>query len=158
MWQWNMHDPERAKAESHDGRGLMKTAVIGAVEYRISSTEQNVVEARYLSTGSMFMRAGAVCRGRAQGDTSGGFPGHYVIRYFGVDDEPVGEFDWKIVPVGDGYSITWRNRPGNATIPVEPGTLVFEGFGSPNSDSSIVVAYWMTEPVSEAMERARQAA
>jgi hypothetical protein len=136
----------------------VKTAVIGAVEYRISSTEQDVVEARYLSTGSMFMRAGAVCRGRAQGDTSGGFPGRYVIRYFGVDDEPVGEFDWEIVPAGDGYGITWRNRPGNDTIPVEPGTLVFEGFGFHNSDSSIVVAYWMTEPVSDALELARQAA
>ena len=129
----------------------MLTFVIGAVEYRISSDEKDVVTARYLSTGSMSIQPGTICRGRAVGDTSNGFPGHYIIQYFGTQGEFVGEFDWEIEPVGEGYRLTWRNRKGNLTIPVDEGAVVFEGFGFPNSDKSIVVTYWMTEATSTAM-------
>ena len=90
---------------------LIDRTVIGAVEYRISGDEDNVITARYVSSGSMGQKAGAVCRGRAVGDTSGGFAGDYVIRYFGVDDTVVGDFDWHIEAVGDAYRLTWRNRP-----------------------------------------------
>lgn len=134
----------------------MQTQVIGAVEYRISSDEKDVITARYLSTGSMAKGAGIICEGRAEGDTSNGFPGAYVIRYRGVDGEINGVFDWEITPVGDGFRLLWRNRPETRTIPVEPGRVVFEGFGFPNSDRSIVVAYWMTEDASAQMVRAYQ--
>ena len=129
----------------------MQTLTIGVVEYRMSSDERDVINARYLSTASMSQQPGTVCRGRAVGDTSNGFAGRYVIQYFGTQEELVGEFDWELEPVGDGYRLTWRNRKGNLTIPVEEGALVLEGFGFPNSDKSIVVAYWMTEETSAAM-------
>ena len=129
----------------------MQTLVIGAVEYRISADEDNVINALYLSTGSMSIQPGVICRGRAVGDTSNGFPGQYVIQYFGTRGELVGEFDWQVEPVSDGYRLTWRNRKGNIAIPVDEGAVVFEGFGFPNSESSIVVAYWMTEQTSAAM-------
>src|SRR5882762_8846986 len=64
---------------------MVNAAVIGVVEYAISANETDVIEARYLSTGSMALDAGAICRGRAVGDTSNGFPGDYVISYYGVD-------------------------------------------------------------------------
>jgi hypothetical protein len=137
----------------------MQTAVIGAVEYSISDKEENVIEARYLSTGSMAQMPGKICRGRAVGDTSNGFAGEYVIQYFGVQDELVGEFDWIIEATGEGYVLTWKNRPANARIAAAAGEVVFNGFGFPNSEKSIVVAYWMSEPTSKAMiERAMQAA
>ena len=72
----------------------MQTLVIGAVEDRISADEKNVINALYLSTGSMSIQPGVVCSGRAVGDTSNGFPGQYVIQYFGTRGELVGEFDW----------------------------------------------------------------
>ena len=130
---------------------LIDRTVIGAVEYRISGDEDNVITARYVSSGSMGQKAGAVCRGRAVGDTSGGFAGDYVIRYFGVDDTVVGDFDWHIEAVGDAYRLTWRNRPGNALIPVPAGDVVFEGFGFRNTDRSIVVAYWMLDTAASAL-------
>jgi hypothetical protein len=130
---------------------LIDRTVIGAVEYRISGDEDNVITARYVSSGSMGQKAGAVCRGRAVGDTSGGFAGDYVIRYFGVDDTVVGDFDWHIEAVGDAYRLTWRNRPENALIPAGAGDVVFEGFGFHNSARSIVVAYWMLDKVASAL-------
>jgi hypothetical protein len=130
---------------------LIDRTVIGAVEYRISGDEDNVITARYVSSGSMGQKAGAVCRGRAVGDTSGGFAGDYVIRYFGVDDTVVGDFDWHIEAVGDAYRLTWRNRPENALIPAGASDVVFEGFGFHNSDRSIVVAYWMLDKVASAL-------
>jgi hypothetical protein len=133
---------------------MVSTSVIGAVEYRISTDEADCVEARYLSTGSMAQDAGIVCRGKAKGDTSNGFPGTYVIQYFGTNGDLVGEFDWAIEPVGEGFRLTWANKATNPTLPMEPGMRVFEGFGFPNSDRSIVVAYWMTEEASARMASA----
>jgi hypothetical protein len=49
---------------------MFNTSVIGAVEYRVSADEENCVEARHLSTGSMSQDAGVICRGKAEGDTS----------------------------------------------------------------------------------------
>jgi hypothetical protein len=135
---------------------MVNTAVVGGVEYTISATEKDVIEARYLSTGSMALDAGVICRGRAVGDTSNGFPGDYVIGYYGVDGGHVGDFDWHIESIKEGHRLTWRNRKGNASIPVEPGGLVFEGFGFPNSDRSIVVAYWMVESASKAVTARRE--
>jgi len=135
---------------------MVNAAVIGVVEYAISTNEKDVIEARYLSTGSMALGAGVICRGRAIGDTSNGFPGDYVISYYGVDGGHVGDFDWHIESIKDGHRLTWRNREGNVLIPVEPSGLVFEGFGFPNTDRSIVVAYWMVESASEAMIARRE--
>jgi hypothetical protein len=129
----------------------MQTLVIGAVEYRINAAEAGVINARYLSTASMQQASGKICLGKAIGDTSNGFPGTYVIQYFGTDGELVGEFDWSIARAGDGYRLTWRNRGVNRTIPVQEGDVVFEGFGFPNSEDSIVVTYWMSEQTSMAM-------
>jgi hypothetical protein len=135
---------------------MVKAAVIGVVEYAISTNEKDVIEARYLSTGSMALDAGVICRGRAIGDTSNGFAGDYVISYYGVDGGHVGDFDWHIESIKDGHRLTWRNREGNALVPVEPSGLVFEGLGFPNTDRSIVVAYWMVESASEAMIARRE--
>lgn len=133
----------------------MQSEVVGAVEYRISATEKDVINARYLSTGSMGQQAGAICRGRAKGDTSGGFPGQYRIQYFGTDDALVGIFDLEIAPVGESFRLTWRNLAENPTLPGGPGVIVFEGFGFPNSETSIVVCYWMTEAVGAALVASR---
>lgn len=135
---------------------MVNTAVIGGVEYTISDSEDGVVNARYLSTGSMGMRPGTVCHGRAVGPTSNGFPGDYVISYYDVNGGHVGDYDWHIEQAGGSYRLSWRNREGNAFVPVPAGELVFEGFGFPNSDRSIVVAYWMVEKASAALRnRAR---
>lgn len=129
----------------------MQTQVIGAVEYRISATEEDVIDARYLSTGSMGQQAGVICRGKAKGDTSSGFPGQYRIQYFGTDGALVGIFDLEIVPVGESFRLIWRNLAESPTLPGGPGSIVFEGFGFPNSETSIVVCYWMTEAAGAAM-------
>jgi hypothetical protein len=131
---------------------MMKTILVGVVQYTISDEEKNVITARYLSSGSMAARPGAICRGRAVGDTSNGFPGDYVIQYFDVDDVLAGEYDWRIEPVGDGFRLTWRARPGEARIPAKAGDVLFEGFGFANTDRSIVATYWIPEAVSSAME------
>ena len=130
---------------------MLSTAGVGVVEYRISDVEPNVIDARYMSTGSMVQKPGAICLGRAQGDTANGFPGEYQIRYFDAEGRPVGDFDWRIEAVGDGFQLTWRNRPGNS-LPVAPGCVVFEGFGFRNSEGSIAVAYWLSAEVTEALE------
>jgi hypothetical protein len=137
---------------------MIKTALIGAVEYTISDTEENVVNARYISSGSMMMEEGVVCRGRAVGDTSNGFPGDYHIQYFDVKGQLAAEYDWHIEPAGECFRITWRARPETNPLPVETGEVAFEGFGFPNSDRSIVVAYWISEPVSAAIEERMKAA
>jgi hypothetical protein len=60
----------------------LTTMLIGSVQYTISDTEENVVDAKYISMGSMAAKEGKLCRGRAVGDTSNGFPGDYVIQYY----------------------------------------------------------------------------
>ncbi|WP_297616444.1 hypothetical protein [Nocardia sp.] len=99
-----------------------------------------------------------VCRGRAAGDTSKGFPGDDVIGYYGADGEHVGDLDWHIEPVAESYRLNRRNREGNNLIPVPPGELVFERFGFPNSEHSIVVPDWMGEKTSSIMRGARAGA
>lgn len=133
----------------------MQTAVIGAVEYTIDPERHDRITARYLSTGSMLQGAGIICRGEAEGDTTDGFAGTYRIRYYGVDGAQNGEFDWELVPVGESFRLTWRQREGNPHIPVPVGDVVFEGFGFPNGERSIVVGYWMTEATTAAMAAAR---
>jgi hypothetical protein len=132
--------------------GVIKTALIGAVEYTISAEETGVVNARYISSGSMDMDEGVVCRGRAVGDTSNGFPGDYHIQYFDVKGQLAAEYDWHIEPAGDCFRLTWRARPETNPLPVEAGGVTFEGFGFPNGERSIVVAYWMSAGVSAALE------
>jgi hypothetical protein len=130
---------------------MMTTMLIGAVEYTLSDTEEDVITARYVSTGSMGMKPGTICRGRAVGDTSNGFPGKYVIQYFDVNGELAGTYDWGIEAVGDAFRIEWRAREGEDRLPSEPGDLLYEGIGFPNSDRSICVAYWFTEELSQRM-------
>jgi hypothetical protein len=132
--------------------GIVKTALIGAVEYTISAGEADVVTARYISSGSMDMGEGVVCRGRAVGDTSNGFPGDYHIKYFDVNDKLAAEYDWHIEPAGDCFRLTWRARPETNPLPVAPGEVTFEGFGFPSGERRIVVAYWMSAGVSSALE------
>jgi hypothetical protein len=129
----------------------LTTLLVGAVEYTISDTEKDVVNARYVSLGSMAAKAGTICRGRAVGDTSNGFPGDYVIQYFDVDGILAGEYDWHIEAVGDCYRIFWRARPGEDRLPSQPGDLLYEGIGFPNGERSICVAYWFTQDLSERM-------
>jgi hypothetical protein len=129
----------------------LKTAGVGVVEYKISDEEKDVIDARYISSGSMAQSPGSICLGKAQGDTSNGFPGDYLIRYFDAEGRPVGDYDWHIEPIGEGYRLTWRNRAGNA-LPTPPGAIVFEGFGFPNAERSIAVAYWLSEELTAALE------
>jgi hypothetical protein len=124
---------------------MIKTMLIGAVEYTISRDEQNVVTARYISSGSMSMKPGTICRGRAVGDTSNGFPGDYVIHYYDVDDNLAAEYNWHLESVGDCFRLEWRSRSGDDPLACEADELLYEGFGFPNSDRSIVVAYWFSE-------------
>jgi hypothetical protein len=131
---------------------MLHTMLIGAVQYTISADEKDVVDAKYISFGSMAMGEGIICRGRAVGDTSNGFPGNYVIQYFDVNGALAGEYDWHIAAVGDCFRLTWRARPGEARLPSQPGDVLYEGFGFPNSERSIVVAYWFTAELSKRME------
>jgi len=126
----------------------MKTAVIGAVEYAISTAEDNTINARYISTGSMALGEGIICTGKAKGDTSNGFPGRYEIEYFGTDGNTVGIFDWEIERAGGAYRLVWKLQADGGFIPGKKGDIVFQGFGFPNNETSIVVAYWMTEEIS----------
>jgi hypothetical protein len=131
---------------------MTKTVLVGAVEYTLSSTEPGVVDARYISSGSLAADPGVICRGRAVGDTSNGFPGDYHITYFDVTGAAAAEYDWHIEEVGACYRLTWRARPESNPLPVADGGVTFEGFGFPNSERSIVVAYWMSTEVSAALE------
>jgi hypothetical protein len=149
---WHLASANRARDKENLMTGMFKTALIGAVEYMISAEEKDVVNARYISSGSMDMEEGVVCRGRAVGDTSNGFPGDYHIKYFDVKGQLAAEYDWHIEPAGDCFRLTWRARPETNPLPVQPGEVTFEGFGFPNSDRSIVVAYWLSAGVSSALE------
>jgi hypothetical protein len=130
---------------------MISTALVGAVEYTISGAEKNVIEARYISSGSMAAEPGTVCRGRAEGDTSNGFPGDYHITYFDVAGAAAATYDWSIEAVGDCFRLTWKARAENNPLPVADGGVAFEGFGFASSDRSIVVAYWLTNEVSAAL-------
>jgi hypothetical protein len=61
---------------------MMHTLLVGVVQYSISTEEKNIVDARYISSGSAAMRAGTICTGRAVVDTSNGLPGDYGYSVF----------------------------------------------------------------------------
>jgi hypothetical protein len=118
---------------------MIRTAVVGVCEYRLSTEEADVFDARWIASDGVEQDR-TICRGRATGDTSNGFPGNYHIQYFGSDDELVGDLDLHIEPLGDAYRLIWRNRPdGDPT----PGEIAFEGVGFPTGDRSMVLTYWM---------------
>ncbi|EUA10888.1 hypothetical protein I546_3431 [Mycobacterium kansasii 732] len=52
---------------------MITTRIIGVGEYQISSEEAGVINARYVSSGSVRSSSG-IGSGRARGDTSNGFP------------------------------------------------------------------------------------
>jgi hypothetical protein len=118
--------------------GMIHTAVVGVCEYRLNTEETGVIDARWISSDEV-EEACKICRGRATGDTSNGFPGTYHIQYFGSEDELVGDLDVHIEKVGDACRLTWRNRADDPA----PGEIAFEGIGFPTSDRSMVLTYWM---------------
>ena len=118
---------------------MIHTAVVGVAEYRLNTEETDVIDARWISSDEVEKDC-TICRGRATGDTSNGFPGKYHVQYFGSEDELVGDFDVHIEPLGDAYRLTWRNRADDDRA---PGEIVFEGFGFPTSDRSMALTYWM---------------
>jgi hypothetical protein len=120
---------------------MIHTMVIGVCEYRLKTEEKDVIDARWVSS-DMVEKGCTICRGRATGDTSNGFPGNYHVQYFGTEDELVGDLDLHIEPLGDAYRLIWRNRSDNVSA---PGEIAFEGFGFRTSDQSMVLTYWMAE-------------
>ena len=131
---------------------MINTMLIGVCEYQISHEETDVIDARWISSDAMDRLDGAICSGRARGDTSNGFPGDYHVQYFDAKGELTGDFDLHIEPVGHSYRLTWCNRPENAGLPAASGEVVFEGIGFLSGDRSMVLAYWMAEKVSSAMQ------
>ncbi|GLE52398.1 hypothetical protein ATCCBAA256_19670 [Mycobacterium montefiorense] len=119
--------------------GMIHTAVIGVAEYRFNTEETDVIDARWISSNAV-EEDRTICRGRATGDTSNGFPGNYHVQYFGIEDELVGDFDLHIESVGGTYCLTWRNRADDNPT---PGEIAFQGVGFPTSDRSMVLTYWM---------------
>ncbi|OBC11886.1 hypothetical protein A5784_03385 [Mycobacterium sp. 852013-50091_SCH5140682] len=120
---------------------MIHTAVVGVCEYRISTEEEDVIDARWI-TDDQVEDGCKICRGRATGDTSNGFPGDYHVKYFGAEDELVGDFDLHIEQLGDACRLTWRNRPDAESA---PGEIACEGIGFPPDDHSMVLTYWLTE-------------
>jgi hypothetical protein len=106
----------------------------GIVKYSISVDEGGVIDAVYTSVMSEVTGFNDVLRGRATGDTSGGFPGTYTILYQGANDTTFGPFDWEITARGEVLDLTWK----------QDGALVIRGFGfaDPQSSRSIIVNYW----------------
>jgi hypothetical protein len=93
---------------------------IGVVYYRIR-TSGNVIDAIWHST-----RLGRkeVGRGIANGDTSNGFPGDYVVTCYYPDGSEAGTFDLKIEKTGPVYDLSYRVK----------GELLFVGVGIEASD------------------------
>jgi hypothetical protein len=106
----------------------------GIVKYQISEVEPGVIDAVYTSIMVEMLKFDHLLTGRAEGDTTGGFPGHYTILYQGVDGETFGPYAWNIVERGDVLLLTWRQE----------GAMVLRGFGitDPTSPRSIIVNYW----------------
>ncbi len=80
---------------------------IGVVHYRIRSTG-NAFDAVWHTTSSSTKETGT---GIAEGDTSNGFPGKYIITYFGSDGSEVGNFELTIEKTGPIYNLSW-NKDG----------------------------------------------
>ena len=61
---------------------------IGVVNYQIEPTG-NVIDAVWYYSG---LTSNEIGSGKAKGDTSGGFPGEYIVDYFLADGEPSRHF------------------------------------------------------------------
>jgi hypothetical protein len=133
-------DRNNARSEAYDF-AMIHTAVIGVCEYRINPEERDVIDAHWI-TADQVEEGCKICRGRATGDTSNGFPGDYHVQYFGAEDELVGDLDLRIEQLGDACRLTWRNRPDAGSA---AGEIAFQGIGFPTDDHSMVLTYWMTE-------------
>lgn len=127
--------------------GMFNTRVIGLAEYRMSADEPGVLTARYLTAG-----ARTVGSGRAQGDGSAGFVGHYRVRYLDGAGEFTGDLDLEIQQAGEGYRLTWRHRRENVALPVAIGEVVYEGIGLRTGDDAMAITYWMAEKPTSAIE------
>jgi hypothetical protein len=129
---------------------MVTTSAIGAVQYEIVGP--NSIQATYTSSFLLDQGFTQILTGEATGDTSGGFPGRYRVRYMGPGNAINGDFDWEIVEVGEALRLYWRMRKdGLPHIPGKEGMVVLEGMGLRTSDTTIVVAYWVTP----AFDRAR---
>jgi hypothetical protein len=127
---------------------MTNTRLIGVGEYQLSTKEPDAINARFsTSAGST---AGTIGSGRASGDTSNGFPGDYRVQYWDAAGLLTGDLDLRIEPAGDVYRLTWRHRSENVRLPAAIGEVVFEGIGFPTGESSLAIAYWMSEKVSAA--------
>lgn len=121
---------------------MIHTALVGVCEYRLNPEEADVIDARWISSDAVETGC-TICRGRATGDTSHGFPGDYHVQYFNSDDQLDGDFDLHIESRGQAYWLTWRNR---ADAPA-PGEIACEGIGFPTGDRSMVLSYWMAASI-----------
>ena len=128
---------------------MINTRLIGVGDYQISTEETDVINARFSTSGPM---GGTLGSGRARGDTSNGFPGDYRVQYLDAAGLLTGDLDLHIEAAGDVYQLTWRHRSENVALPAAIGEVVFEGVGIATSDTSIAIAYWMSEKVSAANE------
>jgi hypothetical protein len=127
---------------------MIKTPVVGVVQYSISQTEANTITAIYTSTANLAAGQPVICTGIAKGDTANGFPGSYSITYLGPDGAVNGAFDWEIESVGDTFQLQWRmKKDGVPYLPGKEGMPVLQGIGIANSATSIIVSYWMTPEI-----------
>jgi hypothetical protein len=123
---------------------MISTRAIGAAEYRIN-TGAGVIDARYTTS------EGATGTGRATGNPAGGFPGSYRVQYFDAEGRLTGDLDLRIQPIRGSYQLTWRHRRENVSLPIGIDEVVYEGIGFQTSDTTMAIAYWMTEKVSLAL-------
>ncbi|MDT5140337.1 MAG: hypothetical protein QOD58_4599 [Mycobacterium sp.] len=127
---------------------MINTRIIGLGEYRLSADEPGVLMARYITSASR-----AIGSGRARGDTSDGFAGHYRIQYFDAAGELTGDLDLNIQQTGESYRLTWRHRRENVRLPVAVGDVVYEGIGLLTDDNTMAITYWMSEKLAAAEAR-----
>jgi hypothetical protein len=127
---------------------MINTRIIGLGEYRISADEPGVVKARYITSASR-----EIGSGRARGDTSDGFAGHYRIQYFDAPGELIGDLDLHIQQTGESYRLTWRHRRENVRLPVAVGDVVYEGIGLLTGSNTMAITHWMSEKLGAAEAR-----
>jgi hypothetical protein len=125
---------------------MINTRVVGVGEYRISAAEAGVIDARYTTSD------GVGGFGRAWGNTLDGFAGSYRVQYFDAAGKLTGHLDLRIQPDGDSYRLTWRHRQDNVPLPVGVGEVVYEGVGLQTGDTTMALAYWMSDRVSLALD------
>ena len=81
---------------------------IGVVNYQIEPTG-NVIDAVWYYSG---LTSNEIGSGKAKGDTSGGFPGEYIVDYFLADGSPAGTFELAIKRAGGIYELSWSQNGG----------------------------------------------